>query len=167
MAKQKAPELPSSHRHTKSTATYGIIPSEINPEAGLATPIHWVNEKKCTLKWVGEAETQLTINPTTGAAIHNQERTQKSDLPSKEWRVWTLYLAYHLLRAASERWAPQTSSFESQRGLLHKIHKAIWKLRKSSQRAHACRFPIPGPFIEAANWKVPRLSLKEAYLLIL
>lgn len=117
-------KLTSSHRHTKSTAIYGIIPPERNPEAGLATPTHWVNEKKCTSKWVGEAETQLTINPTTGAAIHNQERIHRPNLPSNEWRVWTLYLAYQLLRSAFEIWAPQTPSFESQRGLLHKIHKA-------------------------------------------
>lgn len=42
----EAPELTSSHQHTKSIAPYKTTPSERNPETNRETPTHWENKTK-------------------------------------------------------------------------------------------------------------------------
>lgn len=74
----EAPELTSSHEHTKYTTTYGTIPSEKRPENQLNSSFT-TNNKRVTSRWVGEAETvspNITIptpmwQPTTGRDLTN------------------------------------------------------------------------------------------------
>lgn len=56
MAAQDNPKLTSSHKHTKSTSTYGTILSEKSQLAELV--FHEKNNKRATLRQVGEAETE-------------------------------------------------------------------------------------------------------------
>ena len=59
----EAPELTSSHRHTKYTTTYTKIPSERDLETSLTTATQWVNEKKPTLKCIEQAEIHSRHKP--------------------------------------------------------------------------------------------------------
>lgn len=57
MVIKKDPELTTSHRHTECIEAYRTISSEKSPKTSSGTPIHQTNEKKPTLKQVGEHKT--------------------------------------------------------------------------------------------------------------
>ena len=104
--------------------------------------VHSKQRKKPTSKWVWQAETQSYHEPSPSSCLVAQScptvtlwtvayqaplsigfprqvkrRTHKFELLHEEWWIWTPHLAPQLLRPAPERWAPKTSSFESQQGL--------------------------------------------------
>ena len=65
-------------------------------------------------KRVGEAGTQSCHKPHPWCDTPWSGENSKSELQTEEQRVWTPHQAPPTLRPASERWAPESSSFENQ-----------------------------------------------------
>lgn len=84
MVTSEAPERPSSHRHTKCTATHTEVPSEKHPETSQVTPTHQTNDSIPTSKQVGKSETTSHHKPKPQhSTIQSQGNPQ---FPAFSWR---------------------------------------------------------------------------------
>ena len=104
--------------HTKSTAIYGAISSERNLETGWVTPTYWVNKKIFTLGWIWKAKTNLCHKPYTWH--RDKQSGGNSQLPASPWGLKGLDPTSSIPMLKTSTWGagPQTSSSETQQGLL-------------------------------------------------
>lgn len=113
-------------------------------------------EKNNTSKQGRETEIRSCHKTHPSMATHSQGRAQN---PKLHWSP-------QLLRPATERLTPKTSSFESQGFHPYETRKTTANGETLLKGLEYTDSPMPGPSAEAAKGKAPRLSAKEVYLLI-
>lgn len=97
MVTSEAPERPSSHRHTKCTATHTEVPSEKHPETSQVTPTHrQMTQYPHRNRWESRRQ-PLTISPNPSTATYNRKGTPSSQLFPEE-KLGLPHLAPQLLR---------------------------------------------------------------------
>lgn len=126
---------------------------------------HQRNEKILSLKWVRKAETNVAVNPTPRAMTHNQTirrelKTWSCSHRSEVIEAHIGHLAFYDLFLRDE--FPKHLPLKRNRACIHETHWAMIKwetvLKGSTHWGHSA---------EAAVWKAPRHSVKDAYLLTL
>lgn len=104
------------------TTTHGTIPSERDPDTSWVTPTHQAIEKTPTSKCVGKTDTHFRHHPDLSTGLYNQEWTSNSQVLTEKKRVWTVHLAFQLLRLPFKYWVHSTPSSENQWACISEFH---------------------------------------------
>lgn len=118
------PGLPSGLGCIQCIATHRAFPSVRNLETSWVTHPYQVNEENTHIKLEGLKQAS-DINPIPGTAPYNREGTPNLELLSEERRVWTTYLALHLLKQLLRKRAIKWLPLKATGACVHEIYKMI------------------------------------------
>ena len=161
MMREEDAEPTSSHGHTQSTDIWNNFFWK-NPKPSWVTPTHWASEKKTPH---GNKEEKLNHNLTINSTIGREIKTLSFSLRSEGFETHIVYpnsLDLYLTDEPLKYLALKASG-----ACIHKTQKGVMNWKTVLKGLVHADSPAPGPNSEAADWKAPRLSVKESYLLIL
>lgn len=102
----------------------------------MGSPTDWINEwGKNTSKHIGEAKTQFHHKPHPQGGDSQLRETHNPELFHEECKCLNVTLTPQLLRPATEKQAPKTSSFQGHQDLHPQYPQVYSELRNYSLKA--------------------------------
>lgn len=122
---QKDPKFASSHRHTESTDTYGIISSEKDLKTSWVVPPHQINEKEATKPGRASWDPALPKPPRWVRQCASRRELTHSELLPEEQRVCYPNQKPLLLRPVPKRWVPKISGLKTNGTRVPETQRAV------------------------------------------